>query len=234
MPKLLVTALFVVVLALACTSKSVASEGILIDRSKIPLEGNTASDFVTAGWVVEEKILGDLNGDASPDLALKLVQIDKQANNDSDFEQRRALVILFKNKNNKLQRLAVANRLLQCTSCGGAFYGFSTAPANVKIDKGILTVNQDRGSRVVTETTFRFRYDPKSQKIVLIGLDVITLDRATEETTESSTNFLTRVKITNQFEYNQQTDKNVLKSTIRKHIKSKEKLSIEQINYENY
>lgn len=38
-----------------------------------------------AGWVEEEKILGDLNGDALPDLALKLVQADTQANNESEL-----------------------------------------------------------------------------------------------------------------------------------------------------
>ena len=108
-----------------------------------------------AGWVEEEKILGDLNGDALPDLALKLVQADTQANNESELGRRRALVILFKNKNNKLRRVAVANRVLQCTSCGGAFYGVAEAPANVQINKGILIVNQDHGSRVVTQTTFR-------------------------------------------------------------------------------
>src|SRR5260370_1132511 len=88
---------------------------VRIDKSRIPAAGDSVNSFVPPGWKIEEKVSGDLNGDALPDFALKLVE-DKPAR-DKDgapIERQRALVILLANKDGKLSRAAVTDTLLQC------------------------------------------------------------------------------------------------------------------------
>lgn len=203
-----------------------------IDKSKIPSEGTDAKEFVPPEWSIEEQVAGDLNGDGLPDLALKLIQVAREVNEDTPIERQRALVILFKGKDGKLHRAAVADKLLQCTSCGGAFYGVSPAPANVKIDKGVLIVNQDHGSRNVVEQTFRFRYEPAIEKFALIGLDVTDRDRATGEVVAESTNFLTGRKIIKRSQHNKRLKRDVTKTTSG--TVAKKRLTIEEVNSEEY
>ena len=88
------------------------------------------------------------------------------------------------------------NGLSQCTRCGGAFYGVVEAPANVSIEKGVVVVEQDHGSRDLTDTTYRFRYDPATQRFVLIGFDFSDVDRLTASGVTESTNYLTGIRIT--------------------------------------
>jgi hypothetical protein len=185
------------VLSVVCCAVAFAQEDrTFIDKSKIPAEGKNVGDFVPPGWKLEEQVTGDLNGDSVPDYALKLVE-DKPPKNSDDIpnERQRALVIVFKEKDGHLNRGAVADRLLQCTSCGGAFYAAVEAPANVKIEKGVIIVEQDHGSREVTDTTYRFRYEPESKKFGLIGFDINSNDRLTGGTISESTNYLTGVRV---------------------------------------
>jgi hypothetical protein len=169
---------------------------------------------------------GDLNNDSIPDYALKLIE-DKPArtSDDTDNNRYRALVIVFGSKEGKLTRAAVADKLLQCTGCGGAFYGVVAASADVKIEKGVLVVFQDHGSRNVVETTYRFRYDPQARKFFLIGLDMNDRDRASGETTVESTNYLTGVKITTQGKPKAKD------RTSRKNV-PKEKIDLERVDSE--
>lgn len=170
---------------------------VRIDKSKIPDTASATKDFVPAGWKIEGQIAGDLNGDSLPDYALKLVE-DKPAKDKDDTatERQRALVVLLQNKEGKLQRAAVNDSLLQCTRCGGAFYGVVEAPANITIEKGVLIVEQDHGSRELSDLTYRFRYEPKTEKFALIGFDYRTVDRLTTDVITESTNYLTGVRET--------------------------------------
>ncbi|MDQ3821255.1 MAG: hypothetical protein M3362_26745, partial [Acidobacteriota bacterium] len=131
------------------------------------------------------------------DYALKLVE-DKPAK-DKDgtaTERQRALVILLRDKDGQFKRAAVTDSLLQCTRCGGAFYGVVESPANVKIAKGVLIVEQDHGSREMADLTYRFRYEPETQRFALIGFDYRTVDRLTTNVITESTNYLTGVRET--------------------------------------
>jgi hypothetical protein len=187
----------VFVMSVLCCSVSFAQEDRpVIDKSKIPAEGKSVSDFVPPGWKLEEQVTGELNGDGVPDYALTLVE-DKPAKNSDDIpnERQRALVVVFNDKDGKLNRAAVAGRLLQCTSCGGAFYMAVEAPVNVTIEKGVIIVEQEHGSREVTDTTYRFRYEPASKKFGLIGFDIRSNDRLTGELITESTNYLTGVRV---------------------------------------
>jgi len=58
----------------------------------------------------------------------------------------------------------------------------------------VLVVHQDHGSRELTNTTYRFRYEPATARFLLIGFDLANADRATAQVTSESINYLTGVR----------------------------------------
>jgi hypothetical protein len=199
----------------------------LIDKSRIPSEAEAVERFVPAGWKIEADVTGDLNGDSLPDHALKFVE-DKPAKDEEGVatERQRALVIVLQKQGGKLSRAAVADKLLQCTRCGGAFYGVSESPANVQIEKGAIVVDQDHGSRNLTNTAYRFRYDAATSQFILIGFDYADADRVTANVISESTNYLTGVRIVTRGKGNRDT-----KARSRIPIS---KISIEQVDSEKF
>jgi hypothetical protein len=177
-----------------------------IDKSQIPAEADSVEKFVPHGWRIEERLIGDLNGDSIPDYALTMVE-DRPAKDSDGFptERQRALVILLQTAGGKLSRAAVADRLLICTRCGGTFYAFVETPANVQIQKGVIVVEQTHGSREVTEMSFKFRYDAASGQFILIGFDYVETDRLTAIVVSESTNYLTGVRIVTRSERGRDT-----------------------------
>ena len=149
----------VAVLLMVCSvaAAAQADDQSRLDPNLVVETASSAQGFAPKGWKVEEAVKGDLNQDGKVDLAVKLIQ-DLVSTEDQRTERGRALVIAFKSEDG-YRRAAVNNALLQCSTCGGAFYGVMDAPANVSIEKGVLTVSQEHGSREVTETTYKFRYD---------------------------------------------------------------------------
>ena len=178
---------------LSFTLSAIAQDG-KIYVSNMPASGDRPAAFAPVGWKVEDTVKGDLSGDGKPDYAIKLVE-DKPVKQDEPSDSERALVVAFSDGAN-LKRIAVATKLLQCTSCGGAFYGVMPAPADVSIEKGVLVIENEHGSRDVSRSTFRFRYDPGSGSFVLIGYDYTDNDRLTGAVTTESTNYLTGSRVT--------------------------------------
>jgi hypothetical protein len=200
---------------------------VVINKSLIPATADNVNQFVPAGWKIEEQLSGDLNGDGAPDYALKLIEDKPAKDKDDNTTQRyRAVVIVLKNADGKLTRAGVADKLLQCTQCGGAFYGVVEAPANVKIEKGVIVVDQDHGSRDLANTTYRFRYDPETQRFVLIGFDYADADRATGTVNSESTNYLTGARIV-------MKGKGKRDATTRSQI-PKKKVFLEDVDYEKF
>jgi hypothetical protein len=109
-------------LFLALSAPVSSSQGqVPIDKSRIPAVAGDVNKFAPLGWKIEEQVTGDLNGDGLGDYALKVVE-DKPAKvqNDPAIERARAMVIALQGKDGNLGRAAVADKLLQCTRCGGA------------------------------------------------------------------------------------------------------------------
>jgi hypothetical protein len=184
--------ILLLLLLFAYSSAFSQDEASKIERSRVPAQANSPEKLVPAGWKIEEQVKGDLNGDALPDYALKLVEAKAEKDSEGDPTERgRALVIALATKDGPLTRAAVADSLLQCTRCGGAFYGVVETPVKVTIEKGVVVVQQDHGSREVTNTTYRFRYEAATGKFVLIGFDLANADRATAQVTSESINYLT-------------------------------------------
>ena len=194
----------------------------VFDDSKLPKTASSTSKFVPAGWTLESTVTGDLNGDGVADAVLVFVE-------KGEGEGNRALMIAFKNAKGEYERVVTATDVLQCTSCGGMLGGEKNEPT-IKIEKGVLIINTLTGSRESTEQTFRFRYDPKVSKFALIGYDEIENDRATGASTNTSTNYLTGVTITKELQYNQKTEKDVVKTTHTDKVKTPTKY-IEDVDY---
>ena len=174
-------------------------ERTTIKKTLIPMSGKDTREFIPKGWKLEEQKSSDLDGDGNADYVLKLVE-DKPAKTSEDMlnDRARALVLLLSDATGNLSRAAVADKLLQCTGCGGAFYGVVEAPAEVEVDaKGVIVISQEHGSREVSNTTYRFRYDSTTKRFVLIGFDYVENDRATAKVMSESTNYLTGVRKTN-------------------------------------
>lgn len=191
---LLITVVFV--LSSVCFAQE---DRTTIKKSLIPWAGTDTRNFIPQGWKLEEQKSADLDGDGNADYVLKLIE-NKPARtaDDATNDRARALIVLLSDSAGKLTRAAVADKLLQCTGCGGAFYGAMEAPAEVEVDaKGVITVSQDHGSREVSNTTYKFRYDPAVKRFVLIGFDYVENDRASGKVVSESTNYLTGVRKTN-------------------------------------
>ncbi len=231
-----VAVLVCICVAMNCGAVPAQDDRRFIDKSAIPASGAAVGEFCPPGWIIEEQIEGDLNNDGIDDLALKLIErtgAREDATADNETNRYRALVVLLRSKDGQLHKAAVADRLLQCTDCGGAFYGVVEAPANVRIAKGVLIVSQDHGSREVTETVFRFRLDPKTNRFVLIGSDITTNDRATGTTEAQSTNFLTGKQVTEKSRFSERTGGNVRISSTAKQVATATAF-IDEVDYESY
>jgi hypothetical protein len=92
----------------------------------------------------------------------------------------------------------------------------------VKIEKGVIIVEQDHGSRDLTNTAYRFRYDADTQRFILIGFDFADTDRLTGKGVSESTNYLTGVRRVTR-------GKAITSSTI-----SRQKIFIEDVDYEKF
>lgn len=206
---------------------SAQDERVVIDKSRVPTTADDIQKFVPQGWKIEEQLKGDLNADGTSDYVLKLVQDkpDKDASGDPT-ERYRALVIVLQGSGNRLVRAAVAGKLLQCTRCGGVFYGVVETPATVEIKNGVIEVNQDHGSRNLTNTYYKFRYDPATNQFVLIGFDYTDADRLTANAVSESTNYLTGVRVTTRGKGNRDVKMRT--------VVPKKKISIEDVDYEKF
>ncbi|MEQ1643637.1 MAG: hypothetical protein ABL959_09365 [Pyrinomonadaceae bacterium] len=177
------------------TMESIAQDTpVNFDRDSVPATAPKVEGFVPKGWKIEEQIKGDVNADGVSDVLVKLIE-DKPKKEDEFVDRSRVLVIAVADGKGGFRNAAIADKLLQCTGCGGAFYGVMDAPANVSIEKGVIVVSQDHGSRWVSEISFRFRFDEQPQMFILIGFDYSTRDRAEASVVSESINYLTGKRI---------------------------------------
>jgi hypothetical protein len=189
-----------------------------INPSLVPVQGKTAQDFVPKGWKIQDKVEGDINKDGKADTVLTLVEAGTES------ERARAMVVLLKQPG-RLQRLAVANKLLLCSSCAGVLSHPDGAGTSVEIKSGVIIVSQLSGSREARENVHRFWIDKSSKRLVLIGKDILEFDRANGNSTLTSQNYLTGQQIVQKSQ--SQKVISTKKSTI-----AKSKRFIETINIE--
>lgn len=103
----------------------------------------------------------------------------------------RALLVLMRTDGGTLRRVAATARLLPCATCAGMFDG----EPDISIERGVIIISTQTGSRELSTDTMRFRYDPPVSRFLLIGRDIATADRLTATVTSESNNYLTGVRI---------------------------------------
>jgi hypothetical protein len=163
--------------------KAIAQD--LIQKKTDALKPASVEQMIPSGWTLEKQTSGDLNDDRQPDVALELIQ-PKTGD--------RALLVLLATPSG-WEKLALAPKLLLCQKCAGMMGTQTGEHIIVNIDKGVLVVEQYRGSRDAIHLTHRFRIDRTSQKLVCIGEDINPYDRANGNKINDSRNFLTGKRI---------------------------------------
>ncbi len=172
-----------------------------------PAVGKSPVDFLPGEWSVEDQVEGDLNGDGISDIVAILIQ-GKPGSDQGDDERERALLVLLGRDKEKFMLAGKNDKILHCKGCGGIKEG-----VHAEIKKGIIVVNQMRGSREFTNETLRFRYDPKTRRFVMIGRDFETGDSMRGTGTIVSTNYLTGLKITETYRYDEKGENKIATST---------------------
>lgn len=228
MPRSLLRHLAVCALVLA-VPRAVASQPL--SRAEVPSRAASLSAFVPVGWQIEGEASGDLDRDGRLDAAVTL--LEHGPSSAVENVRRRALLVLLREAGGDWRRVALAERLLQCPSCGGALYGVTEAPARVSIANGVLVVTQEHGSRNVVEQVFRFRYEKKTDRLWLIGFDVSDRDRATGVLVRQSTNLVTGRKVVTRLLFSERTQRFEVQSTRRSRVE-RSRLPLEQVDYEAY
>lgn len=155
--------------------------------SNLPQQGTSLADFVPKEWKADLQVSGDLNGDGVPDTAAIL--IEDKPDNDADDGPKHAFIVLLGTDDNKFVLAGANFKLLQCKGCGGI-----KEFVDIQIKKDVVVVSQMSGSRTYTYNTWRFRYDHKSQRFVLTGLDCEDGDNVLGKKTIESSNYLTGLK----------------------------------------
>lgn len=160
-----------------------ASTALAKPLDAVPASGAAAASFAPAGWMVESTLAGDLNGDATPDLVVVLIE-------KAPGERGRALLWLH-GKDHGYLRVDSNVGLLPCFQCMGV-KGGDGAPT-LAIAKGVLVVSQVGGSRESYGSVHRFRFEQGGVR--LIGVDQDSHDSLTGESDSTSINLVTGVTI---------------------------------------
>ena len=148
------------------------------------------SDYLPKGYVIFEKIVGDLNKDGIEDCVLIIKGTDTSKIITDEYRgkldrNRRGIIVLFNKKDH--YELAVKN--YNCFSSENEDGGVYFAPElSVEIKKGNLHVHYGHGRYGYWQYTFRFQ----NSDLELLGYDVSNGGVVIES--ETSINFLTKMK----------------------------------------
>ena len=148
------------------------------------------SDYLPKGYVIFEKIVGDLNKDGIEDCVLIIKGTDTSKIITDEYRgkldrNRRGIIVLFNKKDH--YELAVKN--YNCFSSENEDGGVYFAPElSVEIKKGNLHVHYGHGRYGYWQYTFRFQ----NSDFELIGYDESNGGVVIES--ETSINFLTKMK----------------------------------------
>ena len=183
--------LFALLLAASCAGAARAQDAPVFDPSKVPAEGARAEEFAPAGWKIDARAAGDLNGDGRPDQVLQLVPRDYDTEGVVAAPEAQAFLILLSTDGGRLRRAALTTKLLVSYV---PQYGL-----DLKISRGVLVVNQNYGMTQVSDLTHRFRYDASSGRFLLVGKDDFSYHRPQGPdwpAVKVSENYLTGVRLT--------------------------------------
>jgi hypothetical protein len=159
-----------------------AAQSPFLQAAEVPLAGRRVADFVPRGWQIEQQLRADLNGDSRPDAVLELIEPEQEG-----ADRRRLLLVLLARSPADWERIGLGTQVLLCSGCFGPMDG----SPHVRVQNGVLLIQQDGGSRYAIDRTQRFRYEPATGRMRLIGEERDVLDRHSFSNAHYSTNLLT-------------------------------------------
>lgn len=188
---------------LLCGSPAAAQELQLpkVRYPSLPARGATAAAFVPAGWRIDRRAEGDLDGDGAADLALVLRETNpRNVIANKGFGERRfdtnprLLVILLAVGNGRGYRLALTNHSLVARRDNPAQEDpFAPRDSEMRIVRGALRIQLHRfmsaGGADMGPTSFTFRWQGGTLR--LTGFDMVNVQRMTGETRSVSIDYLT-------------------------------------------
>lgn len=154
-------------------------------------QANTIEDFIPKGYVLYEKVFGDLNKDKQKDCILIVKGTYKENIVTNRFDEvvdrnRRGIIILFKNENGYQK----VTENLHCFSSENEDGGVYFAPELFfEVKKGNLLIHYAHGRYGAWKYTFRYQ----DSKFKLIGFD--NTYGGVVIRNETSINFLTKKKL---------------------------------------
>ena len=146
-----------------------AQDTVVFKPELVPAKGSKIQDFIPPQWKAAHQVNGDLNGDGVADVVLNLVPEDYDTEGVVAGPEDQAVLILLAERDGHLKRAGLSAQLLETEV---PQYG-----ADIKIKNGVVIINQNYGMSDVTDITHRFRYEPASDRFVLIGKDIFNYHR---------------------------------------------------------
>ena len=145
----------------------------LAAKPDLPLLADAPPRFVPEGWRMETQLESDFNGDGKADIAMVIRNDD----------ERWLLVAVAEGKG--LKRIGL-----------GELDPFPLGDANLESKKGVLLITDLTGGTTAIQSTYRYRYEPASGRMQLIGDDVALYSRTNSHGgVEISTNRLTGARL---------------------------------------
>lgn len=229
-------AITLIVISMIVATRAEAQDEEKPPDIKLPSTAVSPDKFVPRGWRVEAEtddvLTGDLNADGRPDQVLRLVQdLPLETSDGTPRTRFRALVVLLGKPEGGYAVAAATTKLLLCSTCAGV-RGDPAGGGNIqiRIERGVIVIEQQSGSRSSYNHTTRFRFDRETNRFLLIGEDFDNNDTATGNRTEESNNYLTGVRLTRKYHYDQKRDQEQLVSTKTARIPRQRKF-IEDFDY---
>ncbi|MNR11689.1 hypothetical protein D3C85_1280000 [compost metagenome] len=154
-------------------------------------QSKNLSDFLPKGYLISEKVNGDLNKDGIEDIILIIKGTSKSKIIKDEYRgeldrNRRGIIVLFNKKDN----FELASKNYDCFSSENEDGGVYFPPElSVEIKKGNLCVHYGHGRYGYWKYTFRF----KNSDFELIGYDASNGGAVIDS--ETSINFLTKKKL---------------------------------------
>ena len=157
----------------------------------IQAQTNVIEDFIPKGYVLYDKVFGDLNKNNQEDCILIIKGTNKENIVKNRFDEvvdrnRRGIVILFKTKNSYQKVTENLDCFYSENEDGGVYY----APQlSFEVKKGNLYIHYEHGRYGRWKYTFRFQ----DSQFKLIGYDASNGGVVTNS--ETSINFLTKKRL---------------------------------------
>ena len=150
------------------------------DDLKIPAE---VKPFVEKGTKAIALESADLNGDKTKDYVLVLEKL-KPGKDASDFPiNQRPLLIIIRDKQNKLSTVKRNEKIVMCSECGGAM---GDPLESVEVGDKTFTVHHSGGSRTRWSARYKFNYSRIDKTWQLVEVKNESYDNAEVDKVEST------------------------------------------------